>query len=134
MQNHYQHRRHNKNFLLVYLIFVAKYRKSILYGQIRKDVKQHIFDVCVKHHWYIYTMETDGDHIHILLQYNPSDSITKIVSVLKSYSTYHIWRTHRAILFQYFWKEQTFWSDGYFACSVGNVSKETIEMYIKNQG
>ena len=33
-----------------------------------------------------------------------------------------------------FWKEKTFWSDGYFSCSIGNVSKETIEKYIQNQG
>lgn len=94
MQNRYQHRRHNKNLLMVHRIFVAKYRKPILYGQIKEDTKQHIFNAYVKHHWYIYTMETDGDHTHILLQYNPSDSITKIVGVLKSYSTYHIWRAH----------------------------------------
>lgn len=119
---------------MVHLIFVTKYRKPILYGQIKEDTKQHIFDACVKHHWYIYTMETDGDHIHILLQYNPSDSITKIVGVLKSYSTYHIWKAHNTVLSQYFWKEQTLWSDGYFACSISNVSKETIEKYIENQG
>ena len=134
MQNHYQHRRHNKNLLMVHLIFVVKYRKSILYGQMREDVKQHIFDACVKHHWYICTMETDRDHIHILLQYNPSDSVTKIVGVLKSYSTYHIWRVHGPALSQYFWNEHTLWSDGYFACSIGNISKETIEKYIENQG
>ena len=119
---------------MVHLIFVTKYRKPILYGQIKEDTKQHIFDVCAKHHWYICTMETDEDHIHILLQYNPSDSITKIVGVLKSYSTYHIWKAHNTILSQYFWKEQTLWSDGYFACSIGNVSKETIKKYIENQG
>lgn len=119
---------------MVHLIFVTKYRKPILYGQIKEDAKQHIFDACVKHHWYICTMETDGDHIHILLQYNPSDSITKIVGVLKSYSTYHIWKAHNTILSQHFWKEQTLWPDGYFACSIGNVSKETIEKYIENQG
>lgn len=33
-----------------------------------------------------------------------------------------------------FWKEKTFWSDGYFSCSIGNVSKEIIEKYIQNQG
>lgn len=134
MQNRYQHRRHNKNLLMVHLIFVTKYRKPILYGQIKEDTKQHIFNACVKHHWYIYTMETDEDHIHILLQYNPSDSITKIVGVLKSYNTYHIWRAHNTILSQHFWKGQMLWSDGYFACSIGNVSKETIEKYIENQG
>ena len=101
MQNRYQHRRHNKNLLMVHLIFVTKYRKPILYGQIKEDTKQHIFNACVKHHWYIYTMETDGDHIHILLQYNPSDSITKIVGVLKSYNTYHIWRAHNTFRSMY---------------------------------
>lgn len=119
---------------MVHLIFVTKYRKPILYGQIKEDTKQHIFNACVKHHWYIYTMETDEDHIHILLQSNPSDSITKIVGVLKSYNTYHIWRAHNTILSQHFWKGQMLWSDGYFACSIGNVSKETIEKYIENQG
>ena len=36
-------------------------------------------------------------------------------------------------LAKFFWKEKTFWSDGYFSCSIGNVSKETIEKYIQNQ-
>ncbi|WP_034670141.1 transposase, partial [Ectobacillus panaciterrae] len=31
-------------------------------------------------------------------------------------------------------KERTFWSDGYFACSIGNVSKETIQTYMQEQG
>ena len=35
---------------------------------------------------------------------------------------------------KFFWKEKTFWSDGYFSWSIGNVSKETIEKYIQNQG
>ena len=37
-------------------------------------------------------------------------------------------------LAKFFWKEKTFWSDVYFSCSIGNVSKETIEKYIQNQG
>ncbi|WP_235961101.1 transposase [Savagea serpentis] len=32
---------------------------------------------------------------------------------------------------QHFWKEQTFWSDGYFSCSIRNASKETIQQYIQ---
>ena len=37
-------------------------------------------------------------------------------------------------LAKFFWKEKTFWSDGYFSYSIGNVSKETIEKYMQNQG
>ena len=87
MNHIYQHRRHNKNLLMVHLIFATKYRKALLFGTFRTDVKQYMFDACIEHHWYIRRMETDKDHIHILLQYNLTDSIVGIVSVLKQYST-----------------------------------------------
>ena len=98
MNNIYQHRRHNKNLLMVHLIFATKYRKALLFGTFRTDVKQYMFDACIEHHWYIRGMETDKDHIHILLQYNPMDSITGIVSVLKQYSTYQAWKNHGHML------------------------------------
>ena len=45
----YQHRRHNKNLLMVHLIFVTKYRKKIVLGDFRDAVKQYLFDTCVKY-------------------------------------------------------------------------------------
>lgn len=130
----YQHRRHNKNLLMIHMIFVVKYRKVLLTGVIREDSMQFIFTICKKKHWHIRRMETDKDHVHILLQYTPNDTVSQIVSTTKSYSTYHIWKKHNEYLKNYFWKENTFWSDGYFACSIGNVSKEIVEKYIENQG
>lgn len=67
VKHKYQHRRHNKNLLMVHLILVTKYRKPLLKGQIRDDIKQFIFKTCNRYHWYIKKMETDIDHIHILL-------------------------------------------------------------------
>lgn len=60
--------------------------------------------MCVKNHWYVKRMETDQDHVHILLQYNPTDSITRIVSILKQHSTYLSWQQHSALLEQHYWK------------------------------
>ncbi|MCH3988028.1 MAG: IS200/IS605 family transposase [Lachnospiraceae bacterium] len=130
----YKHRRHNKNLLMVHIIFVCKYRRKLLTGSFDEDLKQYLYDACVRYHWYIKRMQSEKDHIHILLQYNPTDSITKIVSVLKQYSTYHAWRDHGAMLRHFYWKENTLWSDGYFAASVGQVSQQTIERYIEQQG
>ena len=80
--------------------------------------------------------DTDKDHIHILVNYNPTQSILDIVRLLKQISTYRIWRqsNNHIYLEKQFWNERTFWGDGYFACSTGNVSKEIIEEYIQNQG
>lgn len=130
----YHHRSHNKTKLFVHLVFVIKYRKKLLFGQINTDIKQIIFDTAKSHHWYILKMETDQDHIHILLQYPPTDSIRHIVSILKQISTYQIWQMHPHILSKYYWNEHTFWSDGYFAASTGDVSTAMIERYIVSQG
>lgn len=134
MKDKYQHRRHNKNLLMAHLIFVTKYRKPLLVGKFRDDIKQYIYDICQNKHWYIKKIETDKDHIHILLQYNPTDSITKIVSLIKQKSTFMAWNHYENMLKKQYWKEKTLWSNGYFAASIGTVSQTIIEEYIKNQG
>ena len=61
-------------------------------------------------------------------------AICGIVNLMKSYTTYHIWKRYPQYLRKQFWKEHTFWRDGYFACSVGNVSEEMLKRYIGNHG
>jgi putative transposase len=79
-------------------------------------------------------METDGDHIHYMIETPPTVAPSDIVRTIKSYTTFWIWKYHEAYLKRHFWKERTFWTDGYFICSVGNVSEETLKKYIENQG
>ena len=79
-------------------------------------------------------METDKDHIHYMIETEPTISISKVVNLIKSYTTYHIWKKHTEYLKNYFSKEHTFWTDGYFTCSEGNVSEEMLKQYIENQG
>jgi len=53
---------------------------------------------------------------------------------LKQESTNRLWKTQKEYLEKYYWGENTLWSDGYFASTIGNVSKEAAEYYIRNQG
>jgi len=78
--------------------------------------------------------ESDLDHYHFLIRYIPRLSISQIVRRLKQQSTYHIWQKHSMSLSKEFWKKQTFWSDGYFACSIGEACPDTIREYILSQG
>ena len=79
-------------------------------------------------------MESDIDHIHIMLQYIPRISISSIVNRINSITTYRVWENHNDYLQKHFWREKTFWTDGYFVCSVGEANPETIRNYIANQG
>lgn len=79
-------------------------------------------------------METDQDHVHILLEYCPNTSVSDIVKQLKQYSTYQMWKYHEDFLSKQYWKHRKLWSNGYFACSIGQASQNVIEKYIQNQG
>ena len=116
------------------MIFVCKYRKKLLYGELDDFLKTVISDIEKKSDFEIIEVETDKDHIHLMIQYIPRVSISSIVNRLKSITTYHLWKKYKLFLKQHFWKENTFWTDGYFVCSVGEASPETIQNYIKNQG
>lgn len=79
-------------------------------------------------------METDKDHIHYMLEIIPNTNLADLVKTIKSYTTFHIWKHFRQKLSKEFWKEHTFWTDGYFLTSIGNVSQTILEAYIENQG
>ena len=118
---------------MYHIIFVCKYRKKLLmrYGDFIKSYFEYLSSVS---NFDIIKMEVDKDHIHLLIRSEPKISVLQIVNRLKQMSTIAIWKTYLGELSKHFWKEHTFWSDGYFVCSIGNVSKETVERYIRNQG
>jgi putative transposase len=105
-----------------------------LVGQLNDDMKQLLQNISDGSDFEIEIMESDVNHIHFLIKYIPRLSISSIVRKLKQESTFHIWCMHQGFLLNQFWNEKTFWSDGYFACSIGEASPETIRQYILNQG
>lgn len=126
---------HNKYLLQYHLIFVCKYRKKLLVSPyITEDIKQLSTEICNKHKVNIKYMEVDKDHIHYMIETRPNINLSDFVRTMKSYTTYHIWQKYDNYLSKQFWNEKTFWTDGYFICSVGNVSEKTLKEYIENQG
>ena len=128
--------RHNrrKYSLKVHIVLVTKYRKQLLKGSIADDVKQKILDIADTRGYEIIAMETDKDHIHFLLSYDATDRVCDIVKIVKQETTYYLWQKYNSVLSKQYWKKKIFWSDGYFACSIGEVSSATIQKYIESQG
>jgi len=124
----------SKHYLKCHLIFVCKYRKKLLVGDLDNDMKSILLSITEKSDFEIEVFESDIDHIHFLIRYIPRLSVTSIVRKLKQESTIAIWQKHKNILSKNFWKEHTFWSDGYFVCSIGEASPDTIRQYILTQG
>ncbi len=124
----------SKHYLKIHLIFVCKYRKPLLIGNLNEDMKTILENITNNSDFSIEVMESDINHVHFLIRYIPRLSVSSIVRKLKQESTKQIWSLYSDVLNQEFWLEKTFWSDGYFACSIGEASPETIREYILNQG
>ena len=134
MDNRYYCHNRRKYSLKVHIVLVTKYLKQLLQGSIADDVKQKILDIANTRGYEIIAMETDKDHIHFLLSYDATDRVCDIVKIVKQETTYYLWQKYNSILSKQYWKKKIFWSDGYFACSIGEVSSATIQKYIENQG
>lgn len=123
-----------KSTIKVHLIFVTKYRKKVLTDAILSEIYHLIDDKMKKMRCEVIAMRgNDMNHIHIMAQIQPTQSISLIVQILKSITTYHVWREHPELR-KYYWGANYLWSRGYFCCTTGDASSETIEKYINNQG
>jgi putative transposase len=124
--NNFQSTSSCRYLLQVHLIFVVKYRKKLLEGSLNDDILQKLFDISKKYDFEIKTMNSDVDHLHMIVSMKPSISVSQIVRVLKQESTTYVWKKYKQYLKTHFWKEHTFWSDGYFVASIGNANEKTI--------
>ena len=134
MDNRYYRHNRRKYSLKVHIVLVTKYRKQLLQGSIADDVKQKILDIANTRGYETIAIETDKDHIHFLLSYDTTDQVCDIVKIIKQETTYHLWQKYSSVLSKQYWKEKIFWSDGYFACSIREVSSATKQKYIESQG
>ena len=136
MTTEYHTKKRCKYMIKLHIVLVTKYRKPILVDEINEDIKQIVYDISKMEDslFSITTMETDKDHLHMLVDIDPTVSATSIISRIKQMSTNRIWKQYAKELKIHYWGENTFWSDGYFVCSTGDANMETIRKYIEEQG
>ena len=129
----YNSKNHSKFILRYHIILVCKYRKNLMirYGEF---VKENMLSISQKYDFIILEIEVDKNHIHLLVESEPKVSPLMIVRVLKQQTTIRLWNEFSDKLQKHFWKERTFFTDGYFVSTIGEVSTETLRKYIQNQG
>lgn len=124
-----------KYSLKAHIILVCKYRKKLLQWWLNDDIKNIVFDISKMEDtkFTIEVMESDKDHLHLLIDYEPNVSISQIIRRLKWLSTFRIRKLCWEYLQKEFWVEQTFRSDWYFVCSIWEASPDTIRKYIEQR-
>ena len=129
----YIHKSHNVTVLLYHVVFPAKYRRVVFDKEVDEVLKATCIKIEDRYQIKFLEIGTDKDHVHFLIQSVPTYSVTKIVTMIKSLTAREIFKLCPQVKKQLWGGE--FWSDGYFASTVGKHGDEgTIARYVKNQG
>jgi len=114
-------------------VFPAKYRRAVFDGHVDVVLKEVCLDIEKRYQVKFLEIGTDKDHVHFLVQSVPTYSVTKVVTMIKSLTAREVFKRCPQVKKQLWGGE--FWTDGYFASTVGKHGNEDmIGKYVKNQG
>ena len=113
------------------MVFVTKYRKQVLRGEVAHRLRSLIREICLANEVQIIKGHVSKDHVHLLLSYPPRLSVSKIAQYIKGKSSRKLLQEYSELK-RKFWG-QHIWARGYFAVSTGNITDKVIEEYIANQ-
>ena len=129
----YIHKSHNVSVLLYHLVFPAKYRRAVLDEQVDAELREVCLEIEKRYEIKFIEIGVDKDHVHFLVQSVPTYSVTKLVTMIKSLTAREIFMRCPQVKKQLWGGE--FWSDGYFASTVGKHGDEgMIAKYVQGQG
>ncbi len=130
MEN-YRKTSHSVYDLKYHLVWITKYRKPVIFGDVAIRLRELIRETCKSLDIEIIKGHVSKDHVHLFVSVPPQLSISKVMGRIKG-------KTSRKMLSEYrrlakeFWGRHL-WARGYFAASSGNVTDEVIMQYIAMQ-
>lgn len=121
---------HTKWSCQYHIVFIPKYRKKIMYGKVKIDMREIIKTLCKYKKVEIIEGAVYEDHVHLCISVPPKISISDFVGYLKGKSALMIHDRHPELASKW---NRAFWARGYYVTTIGNVNKETIKKYIREQ-
>jgi putative transposase len=114
-----------------HLVWITKYRKPILEGEIAKRSRELIREICRSNDVEILKGHISKDHVHLMVSVPPQISVSQLVQYLKGKSSRKMMMEFKT-LNRTFWGRHI-WARGYFVATSGNVTDEVIMKYIEEQ-
>ena len=112
------------------MVFAPKYRRMIIYNQIKVDIGKILRKLCEQKGIEIIEAELCPDHIYMMIAIPPKYRVAQIMGYLKGKSSLMIFDRHANLKYKY--GNRHFWCRGYYVDTVGKNTKR-IEEYIRNQ-
>ncbi|UKO97841.1 IS200/IS605 family transposase [Nostoc sp. UHCC 0870] len=115
----------------LHFVFVTHYRRKALNAEMLNRLQQMIEQVSNKMDCQLIEFNGESDHIHILLDFHPKNSIAAVVGSLKSATARMLKKEFPQEIKKYYWGKVSFWSNSYYVSSCGGAPIEVLKKYIQ---
>ena len=113
-----------------HLVFAPKFRRQIIYRELRADIGKILRELCERKGIEIVEAQCCPDHVHMLVKIPPKYSVSEIMGYLKGKSSLIIFDRHANLKYKY--GNRHFWCRGYYVDTAGKNAKK-IQEYIQKQ-
>ncbi len=127
--NNIHHSEHLTYSCKYHVVFCPKYRRKLLTDGIDVRLKEIFLETAERHQFSIPDLEVMPDHVHLLIDCNPSYGIMQCIKDLKRESASLLKKEFPALKSRI----PNIWTRSTFIGTVGSVSLEVVKRYIKNQ-
>lgn len=114
----------------LHFVFVTHYRRKVLDAKMLLRLEKMVNQVSEKMKCELIEFNGETDHIHILLDFHPKNSIAAVVGSLKSSTARMLKKEFPEEVKKYYWGKVSFWSNSYYVASAGGAPIETLKKYI----
>lgn len=121
---------HTKWMCKYHIVFTPKYRRKIIYNQIRRDIGEILRRLCEYKGVEIIEGRLMPDHVHIPVGIPPKISVSSFMGYLKGKSALMVFDEHANLKYKF--GNRRFWAEGYYVSTVG-LNEATIAKYIREQ-
>ncbi|WP_304338243.1 IS200/IS605 family transposase [Collinsella tanakaei] len=121
---------HTKWMCKYHIVFTPKYRRKIIYNQIRRDIGEILRRLCEYKGVEIIEGHLMPDHVHIPVGIPPKISVSSFMGYLKGKSALMVFDKHANLKYKF--GNRRFWAEGYYVSTVG-LNEATIAKYIREQ-
>lgn len=124
---------HHCTFLLSYhFVFVTKYRRECLTGEMLIRLKEIIAELCITWGGHLVELNGEADHVHLLVEMNPKAAPSAVANNFKTVSSRLLRKEFGATLNKIY-RMPVLWSRTYFVASCGGAPLSAIKQYIERQ-
>jgi putative transposase len=133
VENNIRKGSHSVFSVKLHFVFVTRYRRKVINAEILERMRSMFLQVCKTMDCELIEFSGEPDHVHLLVDFHPKNSISAVAGALKASTSRMIRKEFLEHIAKFYYSKPMFWSGSYYVASSGGAPIDILKKYIQEQ-